>query len=449
MTEEQGFFWQRHAGAEQWLLDVLDDFARRHAGLERLRRRLAEEASCRLFDWLDYLQVPDTPELRQRLERLGFVAQTETEHAAFHHPGALLPAVVLNGHLGAGQGGVALRVDSVADFLQVHNHAVPIEGSPLSPLRRALLGTEQGVALLVVERRGCLGYDPVSSPQPFLQHYFSALDLWQTRPRLHADEAYLWEETMRLAELLVARLGAALAAHVVCLGERRYWQARNAAGRLQKSRQDALGLGWGNHDHHTFRSSRRNFARLVKLFSRLGFEARERFHAGEQAGWGAQVMENRTAGLSLFLDVDLAPEELDTDFAREKLPERQALGTVGLWCALHGDSIFDAGMHHLAARCDFQRLIDDLARHGVAYMAPFSDFTYLKQAFSVAERWPVQAGRLEKLLDDRLLTEEQADKILAEGAVGSHLEDIQRDEGYKGFNKKNVSAIIRKTDPRI
>jgi hypothetical protein len=248
---------------------------------------------------------------------------------------------------------------------------------------------------------------------------------------------------------LVERLGADCAAQVVCLAERLYWQRRNRAGQLQKSRQDVLGLGWGNHDHHTFRSSRRHFARLVSLFSTLGFESRERFYAGDEAGWGAQVMENRAAGLSLFLDVDLAPQEVQTDFSRERLPERDFLGTVGLWCALHGDSIFGAGMHHLAARCDFTRLIADLAPRGVAYMAPFSDFTWLRQAFSKAERWSVDEARLEKLLAAKLVTRRQADKFQAEGAVGSHLENIQRGEGYKGFNKKNVSAIIRKTDPRM
>jgi hypothetical protein len=209
-----------------------------------------------------------------------------------------------------------------------------------------------------------------------------------------------------------------------------------------------LGLGWANHDHHTFRSSRRNFSRLVSLFSRLGFTNRERFYAGAEAGWGAQVMENAAAGVVLFLDVDLAPEEVATEFSREELRERDQLGTVGLWCALHGDSILKAGMHHLAARFDFERLISDLARSGVGYMAPFSNFPYLKQAFSVAERWEVDPARAEKLVKDKSITNEQAERFLNQGAVGSHLENIERREGYKGFNRKNVSAIIRETDPR-
>jgi 4-hydroxyphenylpyruvate dioxygenase-like putative hemolysin len=159
-------------------------------------------------------------------------------------------------------------------------------------------------------------------------------------------------------------------------------------------------------------------------------------------------MENPAAGLGLFLDVDLAPEEVAADFSREDLPEREELGTVGLWCALHGDSIFGAGLHHLAALFDFERLIDDLARHGVEYMAPFSDFPYLRQAFSVAERWSVDPARVARLVRDRVISGGQAEKFLSGGAVGSHLENIQRQEGYKGFNRKNVSAIIRQTDPR-
>jgi hypothetical protein len=81
-------------------------------------------------------------------------------------------------------------------------------------------------------------------------------------------------------------------------------------------------------------------------------------------------------------------------------------------------------------------------------MAPFSDFPYLRQAFSVAERWSVDPARVARLVRDRAISGGQAEKFLAGGAVGSHLENIQRREGYKGFNRKNVSAIIRQTDPR-
>ncbi len=69
--------------------------------------------------------------------------------------------------------------------------------------------------------------------------------------------------------------------------------------------------------------------------------------------------------------------------------------------------------------------------------------------FTKAEQWPVKPERIKKLLKAGYITWEQANLFLGEGAVGSHLENLQRKEGYKGFNKDNVSVIIKKTDPRL
>jgi hypothetical protein len=448
MAQKKGFYWERHAAAEQFLLDNLGDFRRQSDTLARFEERLVKQTSGRLLDWVDHLLLPDSQPVRDRMTKLGFIPRQSSDQPVWHHPGTQLPRILLTGQGPGPKTGLALRTESVADFLQANSFRAEIEGEPFGPYRRAMVGEVHGVALLAVERRGSADLQPERQPAGYLPGYLSAVELWQTRPRTGDDEDQLWEDIFQRVEQLVAQLGAGPAAHVVCEGERRYWLSRNFAGRLQQGRQATLGLGWGNHDHHTFRSSRRHFRRLVELFTRLGFESRERFYAGEEAGWGAQVMENPAAGLALFLDVDLAPEEVAADFSREELAERQELGTVGLWCALHGDSIFGAGLHHLAALFDFERLIDDLARYGVEYMAPFSDFPYLRQAFSVAERWSVDPARVARLAGDRVISGEQAEKFLAGGAVGSHLENIQRREGYKGFNKKNVSAIIRQTDPR-
>ena len=38
--------------------------------------------------------------------------------------------------------------------------------------------------------------------------------------------------------------------------------------------------------------------------------------------------------------------------------------------------------------------------------------------------------------------------LLREGAIGSHLEILERNDGYKGFNQTGISQIIRRTDPR-
>jgi hypothetical protein len=180
----------------------------------------------------------------------------------------------------------------------------------------------------------------------------------------------------------------------------------------------------------------------------LGLAKRERFYAGAEAGWGAQVMEAPAVGIVVFADVDLQPDEVDGDYAAKRLPEVREMGTVGLWCGLHGDSFLQAGMHHLEARFNHPLLREQLAGEGIATMKPFSDFPFLKQAFTEGERWAVSPGRVETLLQKGLITKAQAGGFLTDGAIGSHLENLERKGGFKGFNQKSVSAIIAAVDPR-
>jgi hypothetical protein len=117
-----------------------------------------------------------------------------------------------------------------------------------------------------------------------------------------------------------------LACHYFFQEERRYWESRNRAAQVQKRRQDSLGLGWGNHDHHTFRCSREHFVDAVEFLTRLGFAKRERFYAGAEAGWGAQIAEQTNTGIVVFADVDLRPEETAVDFSSQRLASGLGVG---------------------------------------------------------------------------------------------------------------------------
>lgn len=279
----------------------------------------------------------------------------------------------------------------------------------------------------------------------------AALELWQGRRRRFDDDAEGFNETEKTLSRVIELAGSRdLACHLVFQAEREYWQSRNRAAQVQKARQDRLGLGWANHDHHTFRCSRRFFPRVMGLFKSLGFFLRERFHAGEQAGWGAQILEHPTTGVVIFADLDLAPEEASADFAHTPLPDLPRPNTVGLWVGLHGESILEAGMHHLEAQFDFDALRDALkSEENIDVMKPFSDFPFLRQAFTAGERWPVAKLRADRLLELGWIDAARHSKFLAEGSIGSHLENLQRRDGYKGFNQQSVSAILAATDPRL
>jgi hypothetical protein len=439
--------WQCQPQAEAFILAVIEEALAQSPFLLHLQEELKKGCSTELLAWIDHVAIKKSAHKQKQLKGTGFECIGEEKMGQhFRHPGAKLPTVVLKPH--DGNIDIALSVESIAQFLSVRGLKRPIEGSPFSGFRRSLIACENGVNIWAIERRGVETLEPIQENKAAIAEYFACQELWMTRPRSLEDEEGILREAEKLAQELAKQLTKDRAAALILECERAYWQARNTAGQFQKNRQDRLGMGWANHDHHTFRSSRKHFHRLVKLFERLGFFCRERFYAGEQAGWGAQVMENPRAKLVLFLDVDLSPGEIDIDFAHEELPEKEKLGTIGLWCALHGDSILKAGMHHLEAQFDFEALAHDLKAHGIGMMDPFSNFPYLKQAFTHGEIWPVAQGRIDVLLEQNRITPEEADKFMRLGAIGSHLENLQRKEGYKGFNRNNVSFIIQKTDPR-
>lgn len=105
-------------------------------------------------------------------------------------------------------------------------------------------------------------------------------------------------------------------------------------------------------------------------------------------------------------------------------------------------------MHHLALKVALKRQEQDLHEHGIPVMAPFSDFMFLKQAFTQGENWKVHDHYAKHLLENRWISQEQYTAFVNTGAIGSHLENIERAQGFKGFNQDSVSIIINKTDPR-
>ena len=441
------FQWSPQPEAERLVRRLVDDFLHQSEFATQLRDRMYREAGIRFLDLLDHLRLPSSEKLAQELIAAGYCRKAEgsIQGTLYEQPHGIFPRVILED--GLAKMSLAIKVESVADFEAVWQTGTTVSGEPLAPIRWAKVWSGTGSELWIVERHGYTGFAAEVSPPPAARVLFHA-DAFRRRPRLLSDDQG-FDVTERLIDAAIADLGVDYACDLFFSIEREYWQRRNRAAQVQKARQDRLGFGWANHDHHTYRSSRQHFARMIGLFEKLGCHCRERFYAGREAGWGAQVLEQPNTGIVVFADVDLSPDELIADFAHEPLAERHDLGTVGLWCALHGESFLAAGMHHLECQFDFDALQTQLKQEaGVTVMKPFTDFPYLRQAFTQGERWPVRPERIEKLLQAGRITETHADAFRRDGAIGSHLENLERNEGFKGFNQTGVSEIITATDPR-
>lgn len=438
--------WKRYPETSEFLFTRITDFCKRSALIQEFADQLQFKTGTRLSDWVDHLELNWSEALQQQLVQLGYVAVEGSKSHLYQHPDGMFPAIQASD---TEVERIFVRVESVADFLTIHQCELerPIIGGIESAVRQRIAISENGLELHVIERHGA----PISAADALevdVSLLLKHAEAFQLRKRDFEDDVAGFRNTESLIKAAIAALGVDRTCDLFFAAERDYWQQRNAVARIQKARQDTMGMGWANHDHHTYRSSRSHFSRLISLLELLGFELRERFYAGREAGWGAQVLEQPAARVVIFADVDLSPEEVSQDFAHEPLPERKQLGTVGLWCRLHGEAFLQAGMHHLECQFDFDAAREQLAEeNAVKTMKPFTDLPHLKQAFTAGEVWPVEESRIQSLLDDDLINAEAADRFRLQGAIGSHLEILQREEGFKGFNQTGINEIILETNP--
>lgn len=438
--------WPRCPETENYFKTLFQAFSAHNPSLQKFSQRLFEVAGVSILNLIDHWTLPTTEAIQKELTDIGMVSRIQDEETVWRHPTGRFPQVRIGTPTEPVR--LAIAVESLQDFAEANDLPFPGQhgdtDSGYVEVRYPLTTNE----LAVIVRQGYAGFQPGSltaQEARTLQAVRTKLDNRNRNP----DSGDTVGETQTLLTSLAEEIERDRLVDEFFASERRYYMTRNAAARKQYQRQQQLGIGWANHDHHTYRCSRSIFRSVLQTWVWLGFEPREKFYAGADAGWGAQVLEHPVSKVVLFCDVDMAPEELALDYLEVSLPPLPTLGTIGLWCGLHDDSIGCAGLHHLEAEFDFAQNEALFVADKFQVMKPFTDLPMLKQAFTAAEIWKVEPHRAKRLLEQGYITQAQFEKFLSDGAPGSHLEILQRWEGYKGFNKTGISNIIHDTDGRL
>ena len=431
--------WAPQPDAEATLRGWLSERLARNPAAAAFAAALHEGTAIRLRDLVDHVVFTDTA-TRTAIEAAGWI---EAEPGVWRNPAGLFPPFV------AGDAEtVWLRVESAEQFVAAHALAAAIEGEPLAPLRR-VLAFPGDTALGVLERNGSPAFAPLPDDPAERRTARIVLQAFRARRRQFDNVEAGLAHTEALVDTAIADLGSP---HRACalwlLAEREYWQSRCHAARVQKARQDALGVGWANIDHHTYDSSRTHYQHTIAILEKLGYELREMLYAGDMAGWGSQVLEQPVIGSTIFADVDLAPHEVDLDFAHEPLPPLERHRRAGILCALHGESILEQGLNHVACFYDQRAMRDQMAALGIRMMPPFSDMPHLYQELTLGDWAAVDPARVDALEAAGHLPPEEAERIRTGGAIITHLENIERNDGYKGFNKPGIDGVLPKRDPR-
>lgn len=450
--------WLRYPQTAAWFDAQFRAFADQNPLIAEMEERFLTTAGVDIRIIIDHWTLPPCEALTDQLTAIGMLeTPVISGDLVWRHPQARFPTIRIKASKSTPA--MALAVEDIDCFALANGLAyAAVHGDPDSAYRCSHYMLPHG-ELMAIVRNGYDGYTPETLNASVREKLDCARTSLRNRDRSGEQdsgrqsgrasaEKDVLARTQSLVEHVVADLGRDRATDEFFAAEREYYLTRNAAARWQYDRQQSIGIGWANHDHHTYRCSRSSFRALMHLWQTLGFVARERFYAGAEAGWGAQIVEHPVSRVVIFADVDMAPEELNIDFATTDLAPRSSLGTIGLWCALHGSSIASAGMHHLECEFDHVRARASMEAAGFRVMKPFTEQPMLWQAFTEAEVWQVAPERVHSLRESGAVTPEQAERFLTQGAAGSHVEILQRWDGYKGFNKTGVSNIIRDTDAR-
>lgn len=434
--------WTTQPEAAALVASTLDDALAAVPDAQALASRLRDDIGVRLIDILDYISLPNGSDVSAYLDA-GWEPDA-SDPTVLRNATGLFPVVLTRGQSTA----VGFKVEYVHEFVAAQGLSAPVEGAMHAPFRRVRFAEAGGVAFDAIERRGSRGFEPDDPSAATLRAAQLHLQTFRTRRRSFESIGGGYDATDAIVAAAVADLGQDWACWLWLRAEREYWESRNSAGRLQKARQDAHGIGWANQDHHTYDSSREWFHRCVGVLEALGFECRELFYAGDAAGWGSQILEQPAIGSVIFADIDLAPDELDIDFAHMELEPLPFLRRAGLWCGLHGESMLESGINHLECMYDHTIMGRRLEAQGVRFMQPFSDFPHLYQALTEGEWWPVDPARVDALEAAGYISAEQAEDFRLHGSIGSHLENLERNEGFKGFNQPGIDGVLRAIDPR-
>lgn len=432
--------WSEQPRAQALLQGVLAEILDRSPSTARLAQRLLDTTAVRLRDIIDHLVIADAGVLAEARA----AGWARSAAGVWTHPEGMFPAL-----LDGSRSELWLRVESVDTAVAVLGSQSPIDGPLHGRFRRAVVQTEGGVVIGVLERCGFPGYELPGDAPATIRRARLALQSFRSRRREFDRVEQGLVATESMVDAAVADIGEHWACDLWLRAEREYWIRRCAPGRMQKERQDAAGIGFANIDHHTYDGSRRHFRHTIRILEKLGYELREMLYAGELSGWGSQVLEQPVIGSTIFADVDLAPHELTVDFAHEELPELPRHRRAGVLCELLGESILEAGLNHVACLFDQRHFREQMVARRISMMAPFTSFPYLYQELTEGDWTAVDARRVDALEAGGHISATEAERLRLDGSILSHLENIERNNGYKGFNREGIDSVLRKLDPRV
>src|SRR5438067_13845334 len=122
-TERTSFDWPLANEAEAFLRRRVESFLEQNPFAQHLAKRMRDETATDFFEWIDHLAL--SPDDEPILREIGFTVdasvEASREEVVYEHPRATLPRVLVGRAHRAIPSVIALRPESVAEFISRHN----------------------------------------------------------------------------------------------------------------------------------------------------------------------------------------------------------------------------------------------------------------------------------------------------------------------------------------
>lgn len=387
------------------------------------QQQLLDTCAVRFSDLVDSIGIRDAT----ALPAMGW---RRSGPGVWTHPRLALPDV-----LERDKPCIAFRVEDLEHLLNMLGLETPVEGQAFGPFRRARVFAASDVSFDAVERNGSNTHEALYLPERRIRRALIHQQLFRTRRREFRSAEKGMAETRRLVSAAVADLGPNWACDLFLRAEREHWMRWCTAGLIQFRRQKRAGIGWSNIDHYTYLASREQAHEAMQMLLELGFQLDTTLNVD---GWASQVVRQPVLGAVVTIDLDLGANE---EFPAQSLPPLLWHGCAGLWVSLHGEGLLEGGLHHVACLLDrsaFPRLAKG---DGVSFIPPVSDRHEFFQQMTLADQRAIGPRRIDRLEQHELITGRQAEHFRLHGGLAAHLECVERNDGFSGFDTPATAPV--------
>src|SRR4051812_20676586 len=161
----QAFQWSPQPQAWSFLRALAEDFLASCPDAGALAQRMADETGTRFVDWIDHVRLPRRDARARQLSDVGYQAESDgAGYTVFVNDNGMFPPVLV----WDGTFEIAIKVESIADFLTANGLQREVIGAPLSQLRTCQIFRGRDCAMSVYERHGTRAFEAaeVTSKNP-------------------------------------------------------------------------------------------------------------------------------------------------------------------------------------------------------------------------------------------------------------------------------------------